>query len=281
MSAELLNLYTNSLLPPEFTPLDRHLLEHYCNRQIDNLGKAFIGMSELVRITGCVHGSVLRSRARLKKAGVLIQVTKGYPGQCSEFRVSKEFLLNHQLVTEGLPVSRNKVTAQSQQITAVELTSNSGETHKSPSSYPIQENNKTKKQQGSSYSLQLLEAIPLKYRFAITETIEELLLTLESQGTSFKAIEGALRTADWDGMRSPKAVVTQLLRDLATRVPDYSPENKPKWCGSCNEETRKTDYPSPLPNGNGAITYSCLACDPYMVSTYGNKAKSIQKITTN
>jgi hypothetical protein len=265
MSSELLNLYTNATLPHDFTGLDRHLLEHYCNRHIDNLGKAFVGMPELVRIFNCDDKSLLRSRRRLIKAGALIPITKGFPGQCSEFAVSKKFLLEHQQVTDGLPVTRNRLPSKPEQVTVETVTSDPTVTDRSPSSYPRLENNKTKTQQVSSYSSKLLELIPGQYRFSLNATILDLLSMLEHKGTSFKAVEALLPVEGWDSMNSPKAVVTQLLRDLVARPPDYSMDNKPPWCGKCDEETRKNNYTSPVPFGDGTMTLSCINCNPYMV----------------
>ena len=266
MSSEMLNLYTDATLPLNFTGLDRHLLEHYCNRHIDNLGKAFVGMPELVRIFNCDDKSLLRSRRRLVKAGALIPITKGFPGQCSEFAVNRHFLLQHKQVTDGLPVSRNRLPSKPEQVTVETVTSDPTVTDRSPSSYPIQENNKTKKQQEvSSYSSQLLELIPGKYRFSISGTISELLSTLEHKGTSFNAVKEVLPVEGWDSMISPKAVVTQLLRDLVARPPDYSMENKPTWCGKCDEQKRTHEFLVPVPNGNGSMTKSCTDCNPYMM----------------
>ena len=66
-------------------------------------------------------------------------------------------------------------------------------------------------------------------------------------------------------MISPKAVVTQLLRDLVARPPDYSMENKPTWCGKCDEQKRTHEFLVPVPNGNGSMTKSCTDCNPYMM----------------
>ena len=269
MSSEMLNLYTEATLPLSFTGLDRHLLEHYCNRHIDNLGKAFIGMPELVRIFNNDPKSLLRSRARLVKAGALIPITKGFPGQCSEFAVNKQFLLKHQQVTEELPVSRNRLPSKHQQVTLETITSNPTVTDMSPSSYPILENNKTKKQQEvSSYSSQLLELIPGKYRFSINGTILDLLNSLEHKGTSFNAIREVLPVEGWDSMNHPKAVVTQLLRDLVARPVRYTPESQPPKCANpdCDPVTRKLPYLVEIPSGNGATTMSCLDCNFYFVN---------------
>lgn len=266
MSSELLNLYTNATLPHNFTGLDRHLLEHYCNRHIDNLGKAFVGMPELVRIFNCEDKSLLRSRRRLVKAGALIPVTKGFPGQCSEFAVSKQFLLQHEQVTKGLPVSRNRLPNKPEQVTVKTVTSDPTVTDRSPSGYPILENNKTKKQQVvNSYSSKLIELIPGNKRFALNDAIKELLSTLERKGTSFNAIRAVLPVDSWGSIDNPKAFVTSVLRDLVTRPPDYSMENKPTWCGKCDEQTRTHYYLVPVPNGDGAMTRSCTDCNPFMV----------------
>ena len=117
----------------------------------------------------------------------------------------------------------------------------------------------------SSYSSKLIDLIPGKYRFSINGTISELLSMLEHKGTSFKAIREVLPVEGWDSMINPKAVVTQLLRDLVARPPDYSMENKPTWCGKCNENTRTNEYLVPVPHGNGAMTKSCTSCNPYML----------------
>ena len=94
---------------------------------------------------------------------------------------------------DGLPVSRNRLPSKPEQVTVETVTSDPTVTDRSPSSYPIQENNKTKKQQEvSSYSSQLLELIPGKYRFSISGTISELLSTLEHKGTSFNAVKEVL-----------------------------------------------------------------------------------------
>jgi hypothetical protein len=266
MSSELLNLYTNATLPQYFTGLDRHLLEHYCNRHIDDLGKAFPDMYELVRVTGVTKTGVLRSRARLVKDGALIQITKGYPGQQSEFAVSKDYLLQHQQVTDGLPITRNWSPDKSEQITVKAVTSHPTVSNASPSSYPIQEHNKTKKQQAdSSYSSQLMELIPGNKRFALNDAINDLLSTLEHKGTSFNAIRAVLPVDSWESIDKPKAFVTSVLRDLVTRPPDYSMDNKPTWCGKCDEYSRTHEHYVPLPNGNGAMTQSCTDCNPYMV----------------
>jgi hypothetical protein len=269
MSFELLNLYTNATLPQNFTGLDRHLLEHYCNRHIDDLGKAFPDMHELVRVTGVAKTSVLRSRRRLVTDGALIQITKGYPGQQSEFAVSKEYLLEHQQVTEGLPITRNWSPVKPEQVTVKTVTSHPTVSDASLSGYPIQEHNKTKTQQAvSSYSSQLIELIPANKRFAINDTIKELLSTLEHKGTSINAIRAVLPVDSWESIVSPKAFVTSLLRDLVTRPVQYNATNRPPKCANpdCDEVTRTLPYRVSVPNGNGQTTQSCLECNHFWVN---------------
>lgn len=267
MSTKLLNLYTNATLPQNFTGLDRHLLEHYCNRQIDDLGKAFPGMPELVRIFNCDSKSLIRSRRRLIKAGALIPITRGFPGQCSEFAVNEKFLLDHQQVTDELPITRNRLPSNPKQVTLEPVTGNSMDTDRSPTSNPIQENNKTRKQQEvSDYWYQLIELIPGRKRFAHTPTILELLSTLEHKGTSFKVIKDAIETIPWHLVNNPSGWITKLLRDLEARPPVYDMENKPTWCGNCDEPTRLLNEPVVIPNGNGAITRDCITCHPTWVN---------------
>ena len=176
-------------------------------------------------------------------------------------------LLQHQQVTDGSPVSRNRSPGKHEQVTVKTVTSNPTVTDRSPSSYPIQENNKTKKQQVvSNYSSNLLELIPSNYKFSISGTISELLSTLEHKGTSFKVIKDALAKTNWELIDNPKSFVIQLLRDLETRPPVYDMKHKPKWCGNCDESTRRLNEPVAIPNGNGSITLDCITCHPTWVN---------------
>ena len=50
------------------------------------------------------------------------------------------------------------------------------------------------------------------------------------------------------------------------KPPHYSSEVKPKWCGKCDEVSRKLNEWVDVPNGNGSKTQSCLECDPYLVN---------------
>ncbi len=71
---------------------------------------------------------------------------------------------------------------------------------------------------------------------------------------------------DWVRIDTPKGFVISLLKEKLAKPPRYSPEIKPKWCGNCDEVSRKLNEPVDIPNGNGSATWSCLECDPYMVN---------------
>jgi hypothetical protein len=108
--------------------------------------------------------------------------------------------------------------------------------------------------------------LPNEKRFRLTLDLLQLCTQLEHKGTSFKAIEREISPVGEKSITNPKAFVRSRLMDLMEREPDWSPDNKPKWCGSCEEISRQNKYPSEIPGGDGAMTYSCLNCDPFMVS---------------
>ena len=116
------------------------------------------------------------------------------------------------------------------------------------------------------YWYQLIELIPGSKRFAHTPTILELLSTLKHKGTSFKVIKDAIETIPWHSVNNPSGWITKLLRDIEARPPVYDMENKPTWCGKCDEPTRRLNEPVAIPNGNGAITFDCIDCHPVMVN---------------
>jgi hypothetical protein len=89
---------------------------------------------------------------------------------------------------------------------------------------------------------------------------------LKQHGTSYNDLKAHLKVFNWFSIYAPKEFVISLLKEKLSKPPRYSSEIKPKWCGSCNEATRKLNYLVDIPNGNGSTTYSCLECDPYMVN---------------
>ena len=103
-------------------------------------------------------------------------------------------------------------------------------------------------------------------RFTVTPDLVRICDNLELKGTSFKAIESELSALGADSIINPKGFVKSRLVALLDRDPDWSSDNKPQWCGSCEEISRQNKYPSEIPGGDGAMTYSCLNCDPFMVS---------------
>lgn len=268
MSVDLLNLYDTATLPQHFTSLDRHMLEHYCNKHIDALGKAFIPMPDLERIFNCDPKSILRSRARLVTEGALDQVTKGFPGQCSEFAVNRQWLLDHQQVTSQLPVSRNRSPRSNQQVTAQPPTGNPKVTDRSLESYPIQEHKNTKTQQQVGYSQQLQNLINTRLTrdktFTLTKEQTQLCSELEYKGTSFKAIAEAWESVPVAEQNSPGGWLLSVLRKLVACEPDWSMDNLPPKCADqdCGED-RTLSYRYEIPGGKGSTTNQCPVCNPY------------------
>jgi hypothetical protein len=111
----------------------------------------------------------------------------------------------------------------------------------------------------------LNKKLPNEKRFTLSTDLNRLCGELERKGTSFKALETALSPVGEGSIHSPKAFVKSRLEDLMTREPDWSADNKPKWCGTCDERTRRNSFLSAVPGGDGAMTYSCPKCEPYMV----------------
>jgi hypothetical protein len=271
MSVELLNLYEKATLPLHFTGLDRHLLEHYCNKHIEDLGKAILPMKDLVRIFNVSDKSLLRSRKRLTEAGALTQVTKGFPSQASEFSVNKEFLIAHQQVTEGLPVSRNKSQQGNRQVAPQHPTGNATVTNASPTSNPIQEYKNTKQQVSSDFVIMFNNFISKELQrtkqFKADPKLVILLDSLKAKGFSFKAIASALEAIGKPTIDNPKAFALRRLETLLEAQPDWNmSDKKPPHCGECDPETRKLPYRYEVAsNPPGATSDQCPKCNPYAI----------------
>jgi len=269
MSVELLNLYEKATLPLHFTGLDRHLLEHYCNKHIDDLGKAILPMKDLVRIFNVSDKSLLRSRKRLIEAGALTQVTKGFPTQASEFSVNREFLIAHQQVTEGLPVSRNKSPQGNRQVAPQYPTGNATVTNASPTSNPIQEYKNTKQQVSSDFVIMfnnfISKELQTTKQFKADPKLVILLDSLKAKGFSFKAIASALEAIGQPTIDNPKVFALKRLETLLEAQPDWNmTDNKPPHCGECDPVTRKLPERYEIrSNPPGLRVSECYRCNPY------------------
>jgi predicted transcriptional regulator len=136
---------------------------------------------------------------------------------------------------------------------------------------------------------ELLRSLPseISSQIAVTSTLNDLLARLMiTQGRSLAELK--LWLADpqlWKGSKNPGGFLTSLLKRQLENgytpketsgqpLVAWSMENPPPYCGVCDPETRKNDFWSELPDGNGAKTLSCLICNPFMVNKYGGRLKT-------
>ena len=112
----------------------------------------------------------------------------------------------------------------------------------------------------------LLSVIPKAQHFKATPEFLSLLEQLKHYGTSYNDLKGYLTGFNWFNIKIPREFVIYLIDKKLSKPPRYNSEVKPEWCGKCDEATRKLSEPVDIPNSNGATTYSCLECDPYLVN---------------
>lgn len=137
--------------------------------------------------------------------------------------------------------------------------------------------------------LELLTVIPkakrdeIKITNTLNSDLSQIMLTQNRSLAELKLWLGD--PALWVNVRNGGAFLTSLfkrhlengytLKEASPMV--WSASNRPPYCGECDPETRKTIEPYLLPNGNGAKTYSCLNCDPFMVYKYGAHALTFKE----
>jgi hypothetical protein len=244
-------------LPNYFTQLDHQLLGHMCARfnESKTPPKAYPPLTELKRITGVSDKSISRSLSRLIKAGLLFRVTRARIGWQSEYAPNM-VRIRELKVTDELPIDNEQVTEKA-------VIGNPTVLHGSLDSYPkpIKPIKPT-----TQLVTDLLSVIPKDKQFTATPEFLSLLEQLKQHGTSYNDLKAVLKGIDWVGIKLPKEFVISLLEKKLAKPPRYSSEVKPKWCGKCDEVSRKLDKPVDIPNGNGSATWSCLECDPYMVN---------------
>lgn len=242
---------------PNLKGLDRQLLGHVCTRfnESKTPPRAYPSLAELIRITGVHDKSISRSFTRLIKAGWLFRITKARKGWQSEYAPNMARIRAHK-VTEGLPIDNEQVTEKA-------VIGNPTVLYGSPDSYPkpIKPNKPT-----TQLFNDLLSVVPKDKHFTATPEFLALLEQLKHYGTSYDDLKAHLKVFNWFGIRLPKEFIISLVREKLSKPPRYSSEVKPEWCGNCDEVSRKLSERVLVPDGNGAETYSCLKCDPYMVN---------------
>jgi len=249
--------FCQAKLPNNLTQLDHQLLGHMCARYNESKSppRAYPSLAELKRITGAHDKSISRSFTRLIKAGWLFRVTKARLGRQAEYAPNM-VRIRELKVTDELPIDNEQVTEKA-------VIGNTTVLHGSPVSYP--KPNKPIKPTTPLFS-DLLSVIPKDKHFNATPEFLSLLEQLKQHGTSYNDLKATLKVFNWFPIFAPKEFVISLIKEKLAKPPRYSSEVKPKWCGKCDEVSRKLNEPVDIPNGNGATTYSCLECDPYMVN---------------
>lgn len=245
-------------LPNYFTQLDHQLLGHMCARfnESKTPPKAYPPLTELKRITGVSDKSISRSLSRLIKAGLLFRVTRARIGWQSEYAPNM-VRIRELKVTDELPIDNEQVTEKA-------VIGNPTVLHGSLDSYPkpIKPIKPT-----TQLFIDLLSVIPKDKHFTATPEFLALIEQLKNHyGTSYNDLKGDLKVLNWFSIHTPREFVIHLLKEKLAKPPRYSSEVKPKWCGNCDEVSRKLSEPIDIPNGNGSKTIYCLECDPYLVN---------------
>jgi hypothetical protein len=242
---------------PNLKPLDRQLLGHLSARYNETKSppRAYPSLNELKRITGVHEKSISRSFGRLVKQGYIFRITKARKGWQSEWGLNMPLIRTHK-VTDELPIDNKQVTEKS-------VIGNPTVLYGSPESYP-----KPIKPIKPTTQLfnDLLSVMPKDKHFEATHEFLSSLEQLKQHGTSYNDLKGDLKVLNWFSIYAPKEFVISLVKEKLSKPPRYSSEVKPKWCGNCDEETRKLNEWVDVPNGNGSKTQSCLVCNPYLVN---------------
>jgi len=242
---------------PNLNRLERQLLGHICARYNEEVNppRAWPSLAELKRITGAHDKSISRGFNGLIKKGYAFRVTKARIGRQAEYAPNMARIKEHK-VTHELPIDKEQVTVKA-------VIGNPTVLHGSPDSYPkpIKPIKPT-----TQLFIDLLSVIPKDKHFTATAEFLSLLEQVKHYGTSYNDLKAHLKVFNWFPIYAPKEFVISLLKEKLAKPPRYSSEVKPKWCGNCDEVSRKLSEWVDVPNGNGSKTQSCLVCNPYLVN---------------
>jgi hypothetical protein len=242
---------------PNLNRLERQLLGHVCTRfnESKTPPRAYPSLAELKRITGAHEKSISRGFGGLIKKDYLFRVTKARIGRQAEYAPNMA-RIRERKVTHELPIDNEQVTEKS-------VIGNPTVLYGSPESYPkpIKPIKPT-----TQLVTDLLSVIPKDKQFNVTSEFVSMIEQLKQYGTSYNDLKADLKVVNWFDKHSPRGFVIHLLNEKLAKPPRYSSEVKPKWCGKCDEATRRLSEPIDIPNGNGSKTIYCLECDPYLLN---------------
>jgi len=250
-------------LPLDITRTGRRLLYHLAYRHNTDKGYSFPGETELAEVLGVTRGTVRKAIRELRELGLIKQLSAGYRNHRAEFVVTVSHLPNKR-VSVATPIKLDKgYPLEPERISVASEKGIRSEQKGYPLKHPI-----TTLTTINNYQLveDLLSVIPKDKHFNATPEFLALLEQLKQHGTSYNDLKADLKVLKWFSIHSPKELVISLIKEKLAKPPRYSSEVKPEWCGKCDEVSRKLSEPVDIPNGNGATTYSCLECDPYMVN---------------
>jgi len=273
-------------MPKSLTALDELLLYVHADAHQDKLGKAILPMRELIERFNYHPKSLERSRGRLVKVGALFRVTKGYEDQASEYAVSEQFLLAHQ-VTPRLRVSRNKRTSGSQVVTRELYGSNVTDTDTLPDGYPILKDEQTNKRKDkelvSNFQLQPKSAPTRinveRWQVVTGELPKDVLRCITPNSYSENLLDQAITNGyspshlrqhygrmTWGNSHDIGGLFISELRKFAG-VAKPRNDGHPPWCGRVGCDPKTRIWLEASPRDDGSMTYNCLKCHKDEVRT--------------
>lgn len=259
MSNNIYNRLCVTVLP-KLTPTERHLLFHLAHRHNDEKGYAYPPETELAFVLKVTVGCVRTCRRKLRKKGLLKQISDGHTGQQAEDAVT----IDHLPTIKGTHTNTlNNDNGYSEKLERVSNENLKG-VGSTPKGYvhehPKQITTNTTKSNHEEGFRNLLALLPIEKRFSFDKKIYELWQELERRGITFNDVKAHLGLVNWDAINSPAKFLTKRLADLLASTPRWSSDHVPPWCGKCNEKSRYTDNPEATWDNSGASTRQCQRC---------------------
>jgi hypothetical protein len=228
--------------------------------------KSYPSMQEIQTwCTGFSRQAISKAIEELIAKGIIIRVEIGRPGQRANYLPIYALGLLGDYVNVSLHKSKNyKGTKVTESVKSDSTISKQSLPKVSTVLDTISNTSNESNNRNKDRFTDLLHLLPIQLQgLKQGENLDAFLDVLETKGVPLQVTARHLSEHNYTGADNVSAVAIKRLQAFSGATPSTVEIGLPKWCGQCDEPTRKVNYRYEIKGGNGSTTNACPVCSRY------------------